>query len=185
MLVQRIGVVATHRTEEPKSLCTNIPRSEQIVTTKLNPVNFKVLYLYLTQTSQNVSGRRGRDRMVVGCIPTYALSAYQQLTMWACIPLIEKRTWYNIIIFCLSVTCDRSVVFSGNSSFLSSKTDCHDMTKILLKVALNSIALTITITLTHNVHNYWCTIISCYRPLLSSVSSLVDYLYSLLTLNHC
>ena len=37
----------------------------------------------------------------------------------------------------LSVTCDRSVVFSGNS--VSNKTDCHDMIKILLKVALNTI----------------------------------------------
>ena len=32
-----------------------------------------------------------------------------------------------------SVTCDRSVVFSTN------KTDCHDITEILLKVVLNTI----------------------------------------------
>jgi isocitrate dehydrogenase len=37
----------------------------------------------------------------------------------------------------LSVTCDRSVVFSGYSGF--NKTDHHDMTEILLKVALNTI----------------------------------------------
>jgi hypothetical protein len=34
---------------------------------------------------------------------------------------------------CLSVTCDRSVVFSTN------KPDYHDITEILLKVALNTI----------------------------------------------
>jgi hypothetical protein len=39
----------------------------------------------------------------------------------------------------LSVTCDRSVVFSGSST---SKTDCHDITEILLKVALNTIKQT-------------------------------------------
>ena len=33
----------------------------------------------------------------------------------------------------LSVICDRSVVFSGYST---NKTDCHDITEILLKVAL-------------------------------------------------
>ena len=35
------------------------------------------------------------------------------------------------------MTCDRSVVFSGNS--VSNKTDRHDIIKILLKVALNTI----------------------------------------------
>jgi hypothetical protein len=36
---------------------------------------------------------------------------------------------------------DRSVIFSGSSGFLSSinKTDRHDVTEILLKVALNTI----------------------------------------------
>ena len=37
------------------------------------------------------------------------------------------------------MTCDRSVVFSGFSGFLHSKTDHHDITEILLKVALNVI----------------------------------------------
>jgi hypothetical protein len=36
----------------------------------------------------------------------------------------------------LSVTCDRSVVSSTN------KTDCHDITEMLLKVALNTIKQT-------------------------------------------
>ena len=40
---------------------------------------------------------------------------------------------YSIQHYVMSVTCDRSVVFSTN------KTDCHDITKILLKVLLNTI----------------------------------------------
>jgi len=38
-----------------------------------------------------------------------------------------------------SVTCGRLVVFFGYSGFLHIKTDCHDITEILLKVALNTI----------------------------------------------
>jgi hypothetical protein len=38
----------------------------------------------------------------------------------------------------LSVTCGRSVVFSGYAGFTINKTDCHDITEILLKVALNT-----------------------------------------------
>jgi len=40
-----------------------------------------------------------------------------------------------------SVTCDRSVVISGYYGFLHQKTDSHNITEILLKLALNSITL--------------------------------------------
>jgi phosphoribosyl 1,2-cyclic phosphodiesterase len=40
------------------------------------------------------------------------------------------------------MTCDRSVVFSGYSRFSNNKIDRHDITEVLLKVALNTIALT-------------------------------------------
>jgi hypothetical protein len=39
----------------------------------------------------------------------------------------------------LSVTCKKSVIFSGSSGFPSNKTDRHDIAEILLKVALNTI----------------------------------------------
>ena len=39
----------------------------------------------------------------------------------------------------MSVTCHRSVVFSGYSGFLHLKTNHHYITKILLEVALNTI----------------------------------------------
>ena len=42
----------------------------------------------------------------------------------------------------LSVTFDRLMVFSGYSGFFSiNKTDCHNITEILLKVAFNSITI--------------------------------------------
>jgi len=46
---------------------------------------------------------------------------------------LDQGEMYNIMWLSLSVTCDRSVVFSTN------KTDRHDITEILLKVALNTI----------------------------------------------
>jgi hypothetical protein len=46
---------------------------------------------------------------------------------------LEQGEVYNIMGYSLSVTCDRSVVSSTN------KTDLHDITEILLKVALNTI----------------------------------------------
>ena len=42
------------------------------------------------------------------------------------------------VIYSLSVTCDRSVVFSGSTN----KIDRHDITEILLKVVLNNISET-------------------------------------------
>jgi len=48
-------------------------------------------------------GRRGRDHMIVGVTTTYAINNYH-LT--------------SIMCLSLSVTCDRSVVFSGYSGFL-------------------------------------------------------------------
>ena len=40
------------------------------------------------------------------------------LKLWVRIPFMSRCTWYNIIWYSLSVTCDRSVVFSGYSGFL-------------------------------------------------------------------
>jgi hypothetical protein len=42
----------------------------------------------------------------------------------------------------LSVTCDRSVVFSEYSGSPTNKNDRHEITEILLKVALNTIKKT-------------------------------------------
>jgi hypothetical protein len=46
----------------------------------------------------------------------------------------------HIAAISLSVTCNRSVVFSGYFDFLTNKTDRHNITEILLKVALSTIS---------------------------------------------
>ena len=62
------------------------------------------------------------------------------LTLWVQIPLMARCTRYNIIVINLSVTFGRSVVFSVYFSPISStnNTDSHDITEVLLKVALTS-----------------------------------------------
>ena len=45
----------------------------------------------------------------------------------------------SVIPRCLSVTCDRSVVLSGTLVSSTNKTEHHDITEILLKVALSTI----------------------------------------------
>ena len=75
------------------------------------------------------------------------------LKLWVQIPLMARCTKYNIIWSNLWVTFGRSMVFlrvtCGRSIPVSStnKTDCHDITEILLKVALN--------TLTHIVEVFY------------------------------
>jgi hypothetical protein len=84
----------------------------------------------------NIRGRRGRDRMVVGFTTTYAISAYHH---WCC--EFESRSGRHVQHYVIKCVSDRSVVFSGCSSFLH-KTDRHDIIEILLKVALNTIKQT-------------------------------------------
>ena len=57
------------------------------------------------------------------------------------VPAWARCIRYTIMRQSLSVTCDRSVVFSGHSGFLQ-QTDCHNITEILLNVVLNTITLT-------------------------------------------
>jgi hypothetical protein len=57
------------------------------------------------------------------------------------ISFMARCTRYNIMWWSLWGTCDRSVVFIGTLVSSTNKTDCHDITEILLKVVLNTIAL--------------------------------------------
>ena len=66
---------------------------------------------------------------------TFANQCLSSLKLWVRILFIARCTRYNIMWQSLSVTCDRSVVFS------TIKTDCHDIAEILLKVVLNTITL--------------------------------------------
>jgi hypothetical protein len=87
-----------------------------------------------------VWGYRGRDRMVVGFITTYAISFYHYKR--CDIPFMSRCTRYNII----DKVCQWLSTgwwFSMASPVSSTnKTDRQDMNGILLKVALNTIKLT-------------------------------------------
>ena len=63
-------------------------------------------------------GRHGRVRVVVGFITTYAINAYYHKSCQ-----FEPHTWQGVLdtTICdkrLSVTCGRSIVFTGYSGFL-------------------------------------------------------------------
>jgi hypothetical protein len=88
---------------------------------------------------------RGCDRMVVWFTATYAISV--NLTLWARIPLrrdVLDTTLCDKVCQCLAT----GQWFSpGTQVSSTSKTDRHDITEILLKVALNTITLTLTLEL--------------------------------------
>ena len=95
---------------------------------------------------QGVRGRCGRDRMVVGFTPTYAISAHHH--------------WYSIFdqgeVY--TTLCDKVCQWLATGLWSSpgppvsstNKTDRHDIAEILLKVALNSIKQTYKQTSWHS-----------------------------------
>ena len=83
----------------------------------------EVIFVYL------FGGRRGCGRMVVGYTTTYAISAE-----------FEPRSWRGVLNTKL---CDDCQWFSPGPPFSSSnETDRCNITEILLKVALNTLTLT-------------------------------------------
>jgi len=90
----------------------------------------------------NHRGRHSRDRMVVGFTITYAINAYHH---WCYV--FEPRSWRAVLD---TTVCDNvcqwlatGLWFSPGTSVSSiNKTDCHNITEILLKVALNTIKQT-------------------------------------------
>jgi hypothetical protein len=58
---------------------------------------------------------------------------------------MPRCTRYSIMLLILTATCDRLVVFSGYSGSSTNNTDRHDIAQILLKVALNTITLTLSL----------------------------------------
>ena len=72
----------------------------------------------MENNTSKAGSRRGRDRMVVRFTTIYAIIAYHHLSCD-----FESRSWGDVLDTTLwdkvlSVTCDRSVVFSGYSDFL-------------------------------------------------------------------
>jgi len=93
-------------------------------------VRLLALYCYVT-------GIRGRDRMVVGFITTYALSAYHHWCLWVRISIRARCT----------TVCNKVCQWLATGRWFSpdppvsstNKTDRHDIAEILLKVVLNTI----------------------------------------------
>ena len=109
-----------------------------------------MLIKYLQLNTIIFGGRRNRDRMVVGSTTTYAISTYHHLYE------IEPRSGRGVQRYVIKFVTDlrqvggflRVLLFK----FLTNKTDRHDMTEILLKVALSKqhIFGNITTMLCHN-----------------------------------
>ena len=83
--------------------------------------------------SNSVKGHHGPDSMVGG-FTTNVVSLN---------PTQARCTLYNVMWSGLSVTCDRFWFSPDTPISSTNKTDCHDITEILLKVTLNTITLAI------------------------------------------
>jgi hypothetical protein len=89
--------------------------------------------------TQWLRGCRDCDRMVVGFTTTCAMSAYHHKSCQ-----FEPRSWWGVLYITL---CDKVCQWlatgrwfsAGTPASSTKKTDCHDITEILLKVALNTI----------------------------------------------
>ena len=81
-------------------------------------------------------GRRGRNRMVVGFTTTYAISDYHH---WCC--EFESRSWRGVQHYVIKFVSDLRQVGSFLRD-LHQQNWRHDITEILLKVALNTIKQT-------------------------------------------
>ena len=84
-------------------------------------------------------GCRGRDRMIVGFTTTCAISTYRHLRCE-----FESHSWRGVLDTTL---CDKVCQWRATGQWFSlntqvsstNTTDCHNITEILLKVALNTI----------------------------------------------
>jgi len=102
-------------------------------------------FIFISADDYNNSmlrGRRGRDRMVVGFTITYAISAYHH---WC---EVESRSGQGVKHYAIKFVSDlrqiggflRVLRFPPPIKLTATtKTDHHDITEILLKVALNAI----------------------------------------------
>jgi hypothetical protein len=75
-----------------------------------------------------------RDCMVVGLTTTYAISAYHY---WCC--ELESRTGRGAQHYVKKFASDGRWFYPGSPVSSTNKTDCHDITEILLEVALSNI----------------------------------------------
>ena len=106
----------------------------------LNVLDYIVSILTMNSRQFFLWSRRGRDRMVLGFTITYVISAYHH---WSC--EFESRSGWGVQHYVIKFDSDLRQVdgFSpGTPVSYTNKTDRHDITEILLKVALNTIKQT-------------------------------------------
>ena len=94
-----------------------------------NPISTYLPYYY----HRGSSG--GGDRMLFGFTTTYAISAYKPLTLWVRIPLMERCV--------IKIAAGRWFSPGIPVSSINKTINRHDISEILLKVALNTINLNI------------------------------------------
>jgi hypothetical protein len=97
----------------------------------LCPLIVICIYMYYRRVTPKYMSCGGRDRMVVGLKTTYACNqCISPLQLLVRIPQMARYTRYSIMWLSLSVICDRSVVFSGYTSFLCVQCwYCHNLLK--------------------------------------------------------
>ena len=100
-----------------------------------------VIFFFVRKLHVRRIGTR-RDRIIVGFTITYAISAYHH---WSC--EFESRWWRGALDTTLcNKVCQGLATgrwFSpGTPLLFTNKTNRHDITEILLRVALNTITLT-------------------------------------------
>ena len=93
----------------------------------------------------NINISRGRYRLIVGFTTTCAISAYHYDKLWVRILLMASSRYsiQHYMIVCHWLATGQWFSLS-NPVFFTNKTDRHDIIEILLKVALNTITLTLT-----------------------------------------
>jgi hypothetical protein len=100
-------------------------------------ISYQVSFINLWSTYKDKRSRLGCDHMVVGFATTYAISAYHYKNCE-----FESHSWWYV----LDTPCDKAWQWHAAGQwfspvFYTNKTDHHDITKILLKVALNTLTL--------------------------------------------
>ena len=97
-----------------------------------------IVSILIFNYSSLARGRHGRDHMVVGFTTTYAISVYHH---WCC--EFESSSGRDVQHYVIKFVSDFCQWFSpGPSVSSTNKTDRHDITEILLKMALNTIKQT-------------------------------------------
>ena len=99
-----------------------------------------ILRVFIRNTVNIITsrGRRGRDRMVVGFATKLRNQCLSPPTLWVRIPL-RRGVLYTTL-------CDKICQWLAAGRWFSpdystNKTDCHDLTKLLLYVVLNTVSL--------------------------------------------